>query len=66
MSASEAEQQVTVWRDLARQKRRQAEWLCREAGELLDAANADDAQADAWQRVVDDRARELADLSGAR
>ncbi len=62
MSASEAEQQVAIWREYARQKRRQAEWLCREAGELLDLANDDDAQADAWQELVDERSRGLHNL----
>jgi hypothetical protein len=60
--ASEAAQQVAAWREQARRKRWQAEWLCREAGELLDSANDDDTQADAWQQLADERSRELAEL----
>jgi hypothetical protein len=59
VSASEAEQQVAIWREKARGLRRWHESLCREAGELLDEANEADAQADVWQRIVDERQREL-------
>jgi len=65
MTASEAVQQAAIWRGQARNLRQQSEWLCREAGELLDEANEADRQADAWQRLVDDRERELAELGGA-
>jgi hypothetical protein len=64
MSASEAAQQAAIWRERARGLRQQSEWLCREAGELSDSANDADRQADAWQRIVDERERELADLGG--
>jgi hypothetical protein len=64
MSLSEAAQQAAIWREEARNLRQQSEWLCREAGELLDQANDADRQADAWQRLVDERERELADLGG--
>jgi hypothetical protein len=65
MSLSEAVQQAAIWREQARNLRQQSEWLCREAGELLDQANDADRQADAWQRLVDEREHELAELGGA-
>jgi hypothetical protein len=53
MSTSEAAYQAARWRERARGLRQQSEWLCREAAELLDAANDSDLQADTRRRLVE-------------